>query len=111
MRYWIALLIAVLMIAGLATFAWVTIRQTEARIRAALRQRQEAGELSPALQGMDIDRADLSDFNMKLPSAEEGKLAFARAIASLWFIWAPVVVVLCISVAVLIGWLPKGKAH
>src|SRR4051812_8312896 len=110
MRYGVALLVAVLVIATGGLFAWLTIREVEGELRNSLRRQQEAGELPPELQGVDIESVDIRQFAMKLPPEQEGRLALAQGLAGLWYIWAPLVVILCLAVAALVGRLGRRSA-
>jgi hypothetical protein len=103
MRYGVALLVAVLVIAAGSLWAWLTIRQVEAQVRDSLRRQQEAGKLPPALQGVDVESVDIRQFAVQLPPEQEGRLALARALARLWYIWAPGVVLLSLAGAALVG--------
>src|SRR5215216_3079175 len=103
MRYGVALLIAALVIAAGGLLAWLTIRQVEAEVRDSLRRQQEAGELPPELQGVDIGSVDIRQFTVKLPADQEGRLALARVLADLWYIWVLAVVLLCLAGAALVG--------
>lgn len=106
MRYVVAALVAILIIAGGFLFAWVTNRQTESQIRAAVREQQESGKLPPELEGKDIDSLqleDLRDFKVKLPASNQWRLDLARVVTVLWYIWAPAVIGLCFGVAAIIG--------
>lgn len=106
MRYLVASFVASLIIAGGFLFAWLTNRQVESQIRAAVRQQQESGELPPELQGKDIESLrlqDLHDFRVKLPASSQWRLDLARMVTVLWYLWAPAVIGLCFGVAAIIG--------
>ncbi len=104
-RYVIALAVAALLIAGGALYARLTFRSFEAQVRRSLRQQQEAGTLPPELQGADIDAVNVWDggFQMKLTRGQEAWLQAALVLADLWYVWAPLVVGLCLGAAALAG--------
>jgi hypothetical protein len=89
-------------------FAWITIRNVDSRIRSNFRQLQERGDLPEKLQDVNIEEADMRDFNVKLPPNLEARLSLARFITGLWYILAPTVVGLCLGVAAIIGFFKRS---
>jgi hypothetical protein len=93
MRYGIALLIAAILIAAIGLFAWQTRRQFEEQIRQNLGQ-----------QGVNAESVKFPDLNVKLPAGQQFRMDLARLLTSTWYVWAPVVVALCLAFAKFVGW-------
>jgi hypothetical protein len=108
MRYRIALLVAVLIIAAGGLFAWLTNRQFEAELRRTFLQEQQAGRLPPALQQADVDSVDFRDFNVRVSPGQQVRLDLARLLAVRWYAWVPAVVVFCLACAAFAGWV-RGR--
>jgi hypothetical protein len=96
--------------ASLIGGAILYIRQTDGVLKQALRQsllkQQQAGTLPPELQGLDLQTVDLGkfgDFQMQLPAAVETRLKLSYLLADYWYVWGPMVVVLCFGMAALFG--------
>lgn len=105
MRYAIALVVAVLLIAAGALFVRLTFRSFEAKVRESLRQQQQAGTLPPELQGADIESVNVwqSDMMVKVPRGEQARLEAAMLLSDTWYIWAPLVLAVCLGAAALAG--------
>jgi hypothetical protein len=112
MRYIIALVVAALLIGGVVLYIRNTDRAIEQAIRQALLNQKLAGTLPPELQGIDPQTADLSklgDFGMKLPAALEHRLQLTYYLTDFWYIWAPLIVLVCMGAAVLFGIMSKAQ--
>jgi hypothetical protein len=108
-RYGGAILIAVLIIAGIGLFVWRTLRQFDVLVRETLRQQQEAGQAPPQLQNVDGDSPDLRDFNMRLPAREQARIDLAQMLAATWYVWAPMTIAACLSGAAVFGWIRSKR--
>jgi hypothetical protein len=102
MRYLVALLAAGMVIAAVAAFAWWGRTFPERAARQQLRQQKERGELPPEWQGVDPEAADLPAFNKTVPDHVLALLA-ARLLGATWYVWAPVVLVVSLLIAALLG--------
>jgi ABC-type hemin transport system ATPase subunit len=94
MRYGVALLVGVPLIAAIGLFAWQTRRQLEEQIGQTAQQ-----------QGDHLESVHLHDFYVKLPAGQQARADLARLLAGTWFVWAPTVLALCLGCAVLVGWI------
>jgi hypothetical protein len=105
MRYLVALVVAAVLIAGLALFARQTFRDFEGRLRQSLREQKEAGTLPPQWRGIDVETVDVWSlgFQMKVSREQQSRLHAAMILSDVWFVWAPAVVLLCLAAAFVIG--------
>jgi hypothetical protein len=103
MRYFVALIIAGLVIGAIAVFAWQNYNLVQRSIRQHLRQQKERGELPPDLQGVDIESVDLRNYNVRVPADVMRRQEIARGLAASWFVWALGVVGISVAAAVLLG--------
>jgi hypothetical protein len=103
MRYFIAIVVAALLIGGGFLFVHQTWRSLDEMVRDGMRKQKLAGTLPPELQNVDIDAGKLPDFQMQLPAAWETRVKVAMALGDWWYIWTPLTVVGCLSVAALFG--------
>src|SRR5437879_3407392 len=110
MRYIIALIIAALIIVAAALFAWRSFREIDQFVRDGLRKQQQPGQLPPELQNVDVDSVDLNNFKIRLPYALIVRLELARWISRVWYIWAPVLIAVCLGLAALYGRLFSRKS-
>jgi len=102
-RYVIALIVAAVLIAAGAAFVRLTFSAFEAQVRRALRAQQQAGTLPPELQGIDVESVNIWESNIRVPRGQEAQLQLAMLLSDMWFIWAPLVVAVCVGVAALVG--------
>jgi hypothetical protein len=105
---WLAVA-AVIIALGFA-YSWLTMRSLHAQIAdhigQSLREQKQAGTLPPEWQGIDPDTADvekLGDFQMQLPRGMETRLQISLWINDLWYLWAPLVVAVCVLLAMFTG--------
>jgi 4-amino-4-deoxy-L-arabinose transferase-like glycosyltransferase len=103
MRYGLALLIAGVVIAALAVFSWWNYNAIERSVRQHMRQQQERGELPPELQGVDIEALALNNFKVQVQTDEINRQDIARFLAVAWYLWAPLVVGVCVGVVALVS--------
>jgi hypothetical protein len=104
--FWVA---TILIAAGFA-FSWLTVRAFHAQVRQTLREQKAAGKLPAELQDIDPETWDSSkiDFQMKLPRGMETRLQIVFWLTDLWFVWVPLVFILCFIAAMLMG--GRGQA-
>jgi ABC-type hemin transport system ATPase subunit len=98
MRYGVAILVAVLIVAAIGLFAWQARRQLEQQIGQAAQQ-----------QGDHLESVHFHDFYVKLPGGQQARVDLARLLASTWYVWMPVVVMLCLGGAVIVGWIKDRR--
>jgi hypothetical protein len=106
MPYVVASVVASLIILAGALFIRHTQRSIEQQIRQTLRDSKERGELPPELQGVDLDTVPLSDFGFPLSRRDQATVAIAGLLSEYWYVWVPLIVVLCFGVAALAGGRP-----
>jgi hypothetical protein len=113
MRYVIALVAAALIIGGGVLFVRQTRQAFEQLYRHALLREQQKGTLPPELQGVDIHTADLKalgvDFGMQLPASMHRRLQWALLLSEYWYVWGPLVAMLCLAAAALYGLVTKSE--
>lgn len=102
-RYAIAVVVAILLIAGAFWLAQRARQSVMAEMRGMLRAEQAAGRLSPEFQNADLDSIDLNDMGVVISSQQMRWLGFADFIQSAWFIWAPTVLLACLGLSHLFG--------
>jgi hypothetical protein len=98
--------VAVILIAAGFAFSWLTVRDFHALIRQSLRERKAAGTLPAEWQNIDPETVDISklgDFQMRIPSGMESRLQMSLLLSDFWYVWSPVVVVLCLAMAKMTG--------
>jgi hypothetical protein len=106
MRYVIATVVSAMLIGGVVLYIRQTSRLIEQTMRRALLKQQLAGTLPPELQGVDIQTADLSklgDFGMTVPAALMRRIRMTMALTDWWYIWGPLVLIVCFGSAALFG--------
>jgi hypothetical protein len=100
--YAVWLCVAVAVIVSGFLFNWLTTRSFQELIRQSLRNQKQAGTLPPEWQSIDVETVDISklgDFQMKVPHAMELRLQIALFLTDLWYVWIPIVVLLCLAMA------------
>ena len=50
-----------------------------------------------------VDISKLGDFQMRIPSGMESRLQLSLLLTDSWYLWAPIVVVLCLAMAKVTG--------
>jgi hypothetical protein len=112
MRYAVALVVAAAITGCLIFYVRRTDRVIEQAIRQMLAKQQQAGTLPPELQDIDPRTADLGklgDFQTSLPRGIERRVKLSYWLAGYWFVWVPLVVVLCLGVASMVGRAGDGE--
>jgi hypothetical protein len=112
MRYVVALVVAALLIGGVVLYIRQTDRVLEQAIRQALMKQQQAGTLPPELQGVDLQTVNLKEmggFQMSLPVGLEQRLKLSLMLTDFWYVWGPLVVVICLGAASLVGFATKPE--
>jgi hypothetical protein len=100
----IAFVAASIIIAMGAFFAWANRDIVERTIRQGLKTQQQQGKLPPELQNADIDRIDLDDLeiDVELTPGILFRHDMAVFFSEVWYIWVPVVLLLCFGTAALV---------
>ncbi len=96
MRYWVALVVAGLIIALGVMFVWHTQRSSEERFRQGLREARIKGTLPP---GIDPDPANPGDFGIMLSAAEMRRVEIANLFVAWRFVLIPLVLIVSLGVA------------
>lgn len=68
-----------------------------------LRAMQADGTLPAELRDANLDIMPLTGFGMQVSSSELRRIWFADLLQSLWWIWIPAVLAVCVIAAALIG--------
>jgi hypothetical protein len=109
LRYILAIVVALLLIGLGALYVRLTLRSLEGQVRQALRQQQLNGELPPELQGVDVETAEISDFQMKVPPGVQFRLELAHFLTEYWYVGVVIVVAGSLAVAALVGrWIGRA---
>ncbi len=96
MRYWVALAVAVLIIALGVLFVWHTQHSIEQRFRQGLREARVKGMLPP---GIDPEQANPGDFGIMLSAAEMRRVEIANLFIARRFVLIPMVLIVSLGVA------------
>ncbi|MBD3673835.1 MAG: hypothetical protein HUJ26_09955 [Planctomycetaceae bacterium] len=99
MKYFVACLFAAAVIAALFYYAQSCRQQFLVEFRASLRQEWESGNLPESISEEEIETASPEGWNLSLESKTMNRLGRADIIERLWFLWIPVVVLLCLFLA------------
>lgn len=100
----IALLAAGLLIGYGLWFAIRTRRRFEKSMRSdELRAMQADGTIPPELRDLNLDLIPLSGFGMEVSSRELRRIWLADLLQSLWWIWIPAVLAVCLLIAAFVG--------
>jgi hypothetical protein len=93
---------AVFILAPFAYRSWVR-HSIESHVRKSLREAKAAGTLTEDWKDIDPDSADISKvgFQMKLPSGFETRLQLSMWLTEYWYVWAFLVVSICVTLAYL----------
>lgn len=103
-RILIALVSAGTVIAGGLWFAVRTRRRFEKTFRSDdLRAMQADGTLPAELRDANLDIMPLTGFGMQVSSSELRRIWFADLLQSLWWVWIPFVLTICLLAATFIG--------
>jgi hypothetical protein len=108
--YALALLVAALIIGLGVWFTYETRSAMTAKFlayKADLRAKKAAGQLSPELRGVDIDRLEQSQVGMQLDSATAMRVDIADFLAEYSFVAGAVVVAVCLVVGIAVNWFWK----
>jgi hypothetical protein len=106
-RYVLAAAIACLIISAGFTVSWHIHRSFLDRFRQQLRADAAAGKLPRELEGVDLDSVTPEGFDVRVSDAEMTRMQIADLLSHLWFVWAPLVVVVCLGMAWILG--PKMR--
>lgn len=84
-------------------FATRTRQKFEKELRSELRVMEADGTLPPELRGLDLDYVPLSGFGLEVSRGDLWRIWIADLLRSLWWIWMPLLLVICLLVAILYG--------
>ena len=103
-RIVVALLVAVALIASGVWFAIRTRRKFEKSMRSDdLRTMQADGTFPPELRDLNLDIIPLSGFGMNVSPRDLRRVWIADLLQSLWWIWIPTVIGICLLIALTVG--------
>jgi hypothetical protein len=105
-RYLAAAMIAGLLSASALAYGSQIRADFYERLRESFRQSKADG--APELANVDIDTMQMSDFGIELSRKEIRKIQFAELIQGGWFVWMPLLLVLCLGAAYLWPHRPKS---
>ena len=107
-RYWIAVMVALLLLAGGVAFCWQTRRAVLTTMREAIegieRTPANAQTRAAAEESMD-SRTTLADFGMQVPPSLLWRIQLADLLQTFWPAWIVFVFGICFGVA----WLMRGR--
>jgi hypothetical protein len=98
-RYFIATFVACLIVALGLGGMWYVGRLATAAARDQLKAAAQAGKLPDSMKGVDLDTVPLTDFNVELPDWMILLVNIADLLRDLWFVWIPLVFVVCLGAA------------
>lgn len=96
MRYLVALVVAFAVIGLGVGFVWSTRQALHQKLRAELQAMAARGEISQA----EADAGEITDMGMELPEADKFRIGIADLLVGFSFVLIPLLVVLCLGVAV-----------
>jgi hypothetical protein len=100
MRYGIALIIAVILIAAGAFYVRHVERSVEQRVRQSLREAKAQGGLPPDI---DPEQADLTSFGVDLPATELSRVQLAHFLVAWRLVLIPTVLLMSLGIARIVG--------
>lgn len=113
MRYIIALIVALFIIGGAILFVHQTWESYHQCVRIVRLRQQKEGRLPPELQGIDIESADANvlgeNVSMTLPAALVRRIQITMALTDWWYIWGPLILIVCFGTAALVGAVTKRE--
>lgn len=109
MRYQIALLIAAVVIGLGFGFAFWTRQELDSAMRTKLKEMNNEGRLPAEYEGADLDTVplNLDIIVVELPRGLQTRLDIVRWMNDFCWVLAPLVVLVCLGVAALVG--PRRK--
>lgn len=101
MRYFIALIVAVVVLSVGVMFTRQTFNSYEVHVRTTLRRQREAGTLPRELRGVDVETVDVWCLGgaVRLTPFQENCLQAALLLYDLWYFFGPLTLVVCFGVA------------
>jgi hypothetical protein len=100
-RYWVAALVAGVIVAIAFAYASSIRAEFYKDIRESLKKAKAEGTLPPELTNVDVETMPLSDFGIELSREQRRRVSLADFILGGWSMWAPLVVLICFGVAYL----------
>jgi hypothetical protein len=106
MYYVISLLAGLLLIGCGVAFVWLTqntVKRHFDQEKQKLIASQAAGQLSAEWKGVDIEKLELSQLSMKVPSDLSLRLDIADFLSAFWYVLVPLTLVVCFGIAFLMS--------
>lgn len=95
-----AVVVGVLAIAATLLVPFLVRREFVALRRQQLKDLEQAGQLPPKYQGVDLDTVTPpANLGTELPTGMKRRIQLADFIISFWFIWAPLIMIVCVGTA------------
>lgn len=105
----IALIIAAVVCASLAAYAYCDRNIVETAVRGNLRDLKQRQQLPPEFVGVDVETVDLSEYAFEVPPAVLFRHNLAHFLAVSWYVWVPGVVLACVGITWLVSFLFKAS--
>jgi hypothetical protein len=96
--YVMAMVVASMIVGGVMFYIQQTKRTFEQLVGQTLLKQQRDGTVPPELQDVDIEAADVSKlhgFAITVPKALMRRIRIAMALTDWWYIWGPMVLIVC----------------
>ena len=106
MLYVVALTVSCVIILAGFVYVWHTQDVVHAKfekVRQQLLEKRAAGEFDPEWDGVDVERLQPHDINLKMPRRDATRVDFARFLAVYWPVLVPIVVGVCFVAAWMFG--------
>jgi hypothetical protein len=97
--YVVAALAAAAIIAAAFAYASHTRSAFVESLRQDLRDAKAAGTLPAEMQDVDIEKLDLADMGIEVTPGQMRRLSIADFIDEIWYLWAPMVLLVCFGIA------------
>lgn len=102
-RYVLAVVAACFVTVTAFWLSWYWNKLLLDQFHQSLHKAAAAGELPNELRGMDLDNVPLEGFEIKVGSGVLFRRELSTAINRLWYLWIPVIFVICIGTAHVAG--------
>jgi hypothetical protein len=107
MRFLLAIAVALLLIAGVLGYPGWLKQSINGELRAMFTALKTQGNLPAGFDPQTATVADLQDFDLELPESLRNQLLTYDLIFSLWIVWVPAMLLVCLGTAF---FLPRGTA-
>lgn len=102
-RYFVASLVALLIIAAALFYAGRVQRRFVEKLRQSMRDAKAAGTLPDELKDVDLETITPRGFALEVSREELTRITISDMLRHLWYVWIPIVIGICFGIAWYLG--------